>query len=184
VDAEVVRFGSEPIDGWRAWRVRYDDGEPGALQSIAHGLTWPARRPMRAHCLYAWAKRRLPWPGLPKSHGSAPSLEHSCGLYATATSRQARFWAASAPSESALDQRIIGRVALWGRVLCHSRGWRAELAYPSEFVLPPVLEGGADLDWLALWLESEFGVPARVGAEEWSSLGPRLRLSGWLRPGR
>ena len=62
MDAEVVRFGSEPIEGWRAWRVRYVECSPSDLQSIAHGLAWPARRPM--------------------------------------------------PSESPLDQRIIGRVAL------------------------------------------------------------------------
>ena len=32
---------------------------------------------------------------------------------------------------------ICGEVCLWGKVIEHERGWRAELAYPKNLFLPP-----------------------------------------------
>jgi hypothetical protein len=177
----VIRFGSEPILGWRAWRVRYLDGLPEALESIAQPLGWPGRKPMRAHCLYAWRKRRLWNHHAVSGHGTTPALEHTCGIYATRTPEQARSWSGHFGRDGQ-DQRVIGRVALWGRVLVHSSGWRAELAYPAEFVVPPKLDHGLDPEALAFWLEARYGVPAEIGGHVWERpAGVLGRIAGPLR---
>jgi hypothetical protein len=37
------------------------------------------------------------------------------------------------------DVMVVGEVALWGHVVVHERGWRAEFAYPKRLLLftPP-----------------------------------------------
>ncbi len=160
----ALRFDSEPI---RAWRIRYREGLPESLQSVAQPLRWPSRKPLRAHCLYAWRRRRFWSHHAFDSHGPTPALRHTCGIYATRTPDQARAWS----SHFGLDgrhQRVVGRVALWGRVLAHSGGWRAELAYPAAFEVPPQLEDGLDPEALAFWLEASYGVPVQIGGEAWA----------------
>jgi hypothetical protein len=164
----AVRFGSEPIRAWRAWRIRYRDGLPESLQSVAQPLRWPSRKPMRALPLRLAQATILEPPclRLPRPH---TALRHTCGIYATRTPDQAREWS----SHFGLDgrhQRVVGRVALWGRVLAHSGGWRAELAYPAAFEVPPQLRVGCQYPTqaLAFWLEARYGVPVQIGGEAWA----------------
>jgi hypothetical protein len=54
-----------------------------------------------------------------------------CGIHAVTSREAALEWAGWA--QSALPNPIVlGRVQLWGRVLPHSGGYRAQLAYPYE----------------------------------------------------
>jgi hypothetical protein len=108
----------EPILAWRSWRLRSDPDrglvEP-VLESCVYGDPWAPREAFAATC----AEHR------------APARACGCGIYAVTTRETALEWARWA--QSALPHPIvIGRVQLWGRVLPHSAGYRAELAYPYE----------------------------------------------------
>jgi hypothetical protein len=116
----------EPILAWRSWRLRSDPDrgvvEP-VLESCVYGDPWVPRVAFAATC----AGHR------------APAGVCACGIYALTTRETALEWARWA--QSALPNPIvIGRVQLWGRVLQHSAGYRAELAYPYEL---EVLAGAA-----------------------------------------
>lgn len=116
---------AEPILAWRIWRLRSDSDrgvvEP-LLESCVYGDPWVPCEPFAAACV-----------GHP---GPQPSC--GCGIYAVTTREQALEWARWA--QSALPHPIvIGQAQLWGRVLPHSVGYRAELAYPYEL---EVLAGG------------------------------------------
>jgi hypothetical protein len=97
------RFGDEPIVAWRGWNVR-----SGLLGSLNHGTDWPPWQPFTAIC--------------GKGNHQAPALKCACGIYA-------------AREETMLQQEgylgaAYGLVKLWGRVISHEKGFRAEHAYP------------------------------------------------------
>lgn len=115
----------EPVLGWRAWRLeRRVEGL--RLLSLTRNDAWPAHEAMEAGCDVA-------------SHAIAPDLACSCGLYA------ARELAVLARSGiGAHNAGVIGRVAMWGRVIEHESGLRSEKAYPSRLRLvcaPCLVEG-------------------------------------------
>jgi hypothetical protein len=112
----VIR--TEPILAWRNWRLRIDPDthvvQP-VLESCVYGEPWPERQAFTAYC----PAHQLPDPAC------------ACGIYAVTTREAALEWAGWA--QSALPNPIVlGRVQLWGRVLPHSAGYRAQLAYPYE----------------------------------------------------
>lgn len=109
---------SEPILAWRSWRLRTDP-DTGAvepvLESCVYGDPWPQREAFSSFC---------------PDH-DRPVPECGCGIYAVTTPEAALEWARWAAS--ALPHPIVlGQVQLWGRVLPHSTGYRAEHAYPYE----------------------------------------------------
>lgn len=109
---------NEPIVAWRVWRLRTDVDRKvveAVLESCVYGDAWPAQEAFSAECL---EHRR-------------PTVSCGCGIYAVTTREAALEWARWA--QSALPNPIVlGRVQLWGRVLPHAVGYRAELAYPYE----------------------------------------------------
>jgi hypothetical protein len=60
----------------------------------------------------------------------APQVGCRCGIYAQPT-RTDLDVIHSSPDVLA----IIGQVALWGRVVAHERGWRAQYAYPYSLIV-------------------------------------------------
>ena len=109
---------TEPILSWRSWRLRIDPEthvvQP-VLESCVYGEPWPERQAFASYC---------------PAH-ALPEPDCGCGIYAVTTRRAALEWARWA--QSALPNPIVlGRVQLWGRVLPHSAGYRAQLAYPYE----------------------------------------------------
>lgn len=111
--AELV---AEPVIGWRAWRL-----QPTIDGYVLRSLTqdedpWPRRSPFHAHCL-----RHV-------NHGPAPGVSCVCGIYAWKEPSQLRGAARARPS-------VVGTVALWGRVIEHDGGYRAEHAYPQRLRL-------------------------------------------------
>jgi hypothetical protein len=111
---------TEPIRAWRVWRLRGSgpfDAEP-VLESCIYGDVWPARQAFSAAC---------------RDH-ALPVADCGCGIYAVTT--RAAALALAHWARSALPNPIVyGQVHLWGRVLLHSAGYRAELAYPYELAL-------------------------------------------------
>ena len=103
----------EEVEGWRAWSVVERDGG-FVLSSLTRAETWEPGRPFVATCS--------------RKHHDAPGARCSCGVYAAAD-----------PDELARLGRIagaaIGQVSLWGRLVEHSRGYRAAAAYPTRIRL-------------------------------------------------
>ena len=105
---------AEAIESWRAWTLTgARDGSEVRLQPIAgDGKPWPERRPARAACR--------------RHHGPVPDAGCTCGLYAVHEPDALR---------RTRDPAVIGTVALWGRVVEHAHGYRAEYAYPQRLRL-------------------------------------------------
>jgi hypothetical protein len=109
----------EPIIGWRAWAL-IGSGESGPrLSSIAYPCMWLPREALEAECLRV--SRCIPMPG----------GECDCGIHALTT------------LDGVLDAVprpwwppvVLGRVALWGRVVPGTKGWRAQFAYPTSLMV-------------------------------------------------
>jgi hypothetical protein len=75
---------------------------------------------------------RIEWPvsgltALPCRDGPAPGFGCSCGVYATSDLRDPGAAWRSGPH---YERHVIGAVALWGRVVEHETGYRAQHARP------------------------------------------------------
>jgi hypothetical protein len=103
---------AEPVEGWRAWRLALDR-RGASLVPIGRGRPWPKLEAAAAEC---WRRR----------HHHAPETTCSCGLYAASDAELLR---------GARSPGVVGRIALWGRVVQHSLGWRGEFAYPQRLTL-------------------------------------------------
>ena len=113
-----------PVVGYRVWQW-----DATGLRSL-NGEKWLALQPLSAVCRADVCGSIA---GLSKStHNPAelPSFGCTCGVYAARTTDH-------------LHQcgykkfGIHGEVHLWGRVVEHERGWRAQFAYPRTFVVAP-----------------------------------------------
>jgi hypothetical protein len=77
---------------------------------------WPAGVPMKACC-----------------GSGAGVLRH--GIHAFASRGQAEEYFAE-QSRGKTTPHVFGKVALWGRVVVHERGYRAQFAYPRTLLVP------------------------------------------------
>jgi hypothetical protein len=125
-----------PIVGYRVWQW---DGSK--LKSL-NGESWYPRRPLTARC-------RL------NCH-QPPHPNCSCGIYAHKLDFASRMpnlpWMPTLPRMGALRRmpvfrmlatpkmrfpdHVAGEVYLWGTVVEHALGWRAQVAYPKSLVVP------------------------------------------------
>lgn len=100
-----------PIVAHRLWRVAsLPDGR--RLSALHHGQVLEPGLPMRAVCTRPRADMR---------YCPAPARDCVCGIYAMKD-----------PTKLDAPTGLIvqGRVALWGRVIEHAEGYRAQYAYP------------------------------------------------------
>src|SRR5439155_960950 len=138
------------LEGWRVWRVGVTE-----LHSLGQEYVWPARRLARAECAHqarlgglllgivdgidlvmtsagcesttaktAVIFSRSALKAAIAEHGPAPGQSCLCGLYARST---------PPPWEDLPGHQrgfVVGRVALWGKVIRGATGMRAEYAYP------------------------------------------------------
>jgi hypothetical protein len=115
----LVASGSEtltdPIVGWRTWTLAgsRDGSDIRLLPLFGDRRPWPIRTPARATCSRRGRHR-------------IPAFGCSCGLYATHGLDALRH---------SRDPAVLGTVAMWGRIVEHSAGFRAELAYPQRLRL-------------------------------------------------
>lgn len=105
----------EPIYGWRAWTAKPD----GTLYATNQETTWLPGHPTVAYCR---VHADLFTEGLDPH--SAPDQHCSCGLYAGKHVSQIMY-AAGKPF-------VWGEVALWGKVILCSSGYRAQFGYPAR----------------------------------------------------
>ena len=116
---------AEYAEGWRVWCVQ-ETGAGLRLASVIHEADWPRRTDLIAACDLV--------------EHIAPDVECTCGIHAA--DEPALLWTyLHGRDEPATVARVLGRVALWGRVVEHEHGWRAERAFPLSFVTgDPVLQ--------------------------------------------
>lgn len=182
-------LGDEPLLGHRIWRVeRHADSF--RLGSIAKPTTWQPREEFHAGCwrdisfincgisnAHALDDHRAPWPD-----GNC-----QCGIWAFRDDYWPThaLWAYGAQLFPSTVAWAIGSVHLWGRVVEHPRGWRAEFAYPvglqlldpvrvwrNAAELPALLQqfdaGGSpafELERVARELAADYLIPVTVAAQ-------------------
>jgi hypothetical protein len=113
--------GVDPLIGWRMWSLVPASGHSvescvWTLRSPFMRTSWRPDVPMLATC------RVCP---------ESPNRGCSCGVYAYLTSP----FMEDAPlclgaRGAVLSPCVIGQVAGWGRVVQHTKGWRAAKVYP------------------------------------------------------
>ncbi|HET7236047.1 MAG TPA: hypothetical protein VFK59_06410 [Actinomycetota bacterium] len=105
----------EPIHAWRTWTLAGSrDGAQVRLLPIAgDGRPWPAMSPASASCTRHRSHR-------------VPELDCTCGLHAMREPD---------PLRRTRGPAVLGTVALWGHVVEHVHGFRAEFGYPQRLRL-------------------------------------------------
>jgi len=114
------------VEGWRAWNV---DREPPAfgttpkLYSATYGYYWTPRVRARAECNRG-------------GDDHVPGEQCSCGFYAAKTLPHLRSMGYSSYHEEGPQVTIVGQLAMWGKVIEGTQGWRSEYAYPVKLFVP------------------------------------------------
>jgi hypothetical protein len=128
---------TEPVLAWRTWALSgRRDGTDLLLRPVAgRSRPWRPREPAEAACKHA------------RLH-AAPNVDCSCGLHGTRAIDVLR-WARS--------PAVLGRVALWGRVIEHDLGFRAQYGYPQVL-----------------------GLVCRFCFWQWGPLGSHPTVVGWF----
>lgn len=113
MDTSFIPDRLECTLAWRAWAVTPE----GVLTSLAWNTAWPAEEALVATCN--------------ANKHSAPAEECGCGIYATRDEASLKkairghwWW----PKRGV----VIGQVYLWGTIIEHDWGFRAQRAYPRE----------------------------------------------------
>ena len=107
-----------PVIGYRVWRWK----ETG-LQSL-NGEPWLPGQHLEARCRVAPAARHMA-----EAANEVPHRKCTCGIYAAKNSEHLR-------QRGYADGGVCGEVYLWGTVVEHRLGWRAQFAYPKNLLLP------------------------------------------------
>lgn len=85
------------------------------------------------------------WPVIKVRH-SAPSKGCSCGIYAHSTEDRVKEYVAN-------DNWAWGEVSLWGQVIQHTQGYRAQFAYPKALTTKYIVD--------AIRLEAAYGIAVK-----------------------
>jgi hypothetical protein len=128
-----------PIIAYRMWMLN----TCGRLFSL-NGAFWDPGKPLTARCR----------PLVYQKH-EVPDQNCSCGVYALKKPPPGLpSLAPAVPNfgEEYFAGLVVGEVYLWGRVVEHSGGWRAEFAYPKSIYLRPEMlrDRWAKFFWPAL----------------------------------
>ena len=106
-----------PVVGYRVWQ--WDDA---GIRSL-NGERWHPGKPLAAGCKAASRHAELV-----RGTHDTPQAGCTCGVYATKSFDHLH--------RTGYDLRgICGAVWLWGTVVEHKFGWRAQFAYPKSFCL-------------------------------------------------
>jgi hypothetical protein len=107
-----------PVVAHRVWRWK----ETG-LQSL-NGEPWLPGQHLKARCRVAPAARHMA-----EAASEVPHRKCTCGIYAAKNLEHLRQLGYASYS-------VCGEVYLWGTVVEHTLGWRAQFAYPKDLILP------------------------------------------------
>lgn len=113
-----------PVVGYRVWRWN-----AAGLNSVC-GTLWPPGQPLEAVCKISSCKTLGGRAAESSACHPAPQRDCMCGVYAAKTIHHL----CSAGYDG---YGIHGEVYLWGKVVEHQLGWRAQFAYPRTLFIPP-----------------------------------------------
>ncbi|MGH7224949.1 MAG: hypothetical protein ACRELF_17130 [Gemmataceae bacterium] len=122
----------EPFTAYRAWNWT----EEGVVS--LNGEPWTPKQAFEAKCLYADRQRSLKAAAVKTPEAQefwdrhqhhVPDPTCTCGMYAGISMRHMI-------DIGYIGRGIHGEVSLWGRLMRHTLGWRAQYAYPRYFVVP------------------------------------------------
>jgi hypothetical protein len=113
-----------PIVGHRVWQW-----DAAGLKSLC-GEPWPPGKPLAAGCRHASSGRSAGRAEAMDDAHEAPQAGCTCGVYAAKSLAHLR-------TAGYTQYGIHGEVFLWGTVVEHETGWRAQFAYPKNFFLSP-----------------------------------------------
>jgi hypothetical protein len=124
-----VRHSTDVVIGWRVWGLstrepahsRAGTAQPLILVSTFMNSVWQPGKVMTACC-------------------GANILRH--GIHAFTTSADAIAYMGEGRKPI---RHVFGEVSLWGRIVIHERGYRAERAYPRRILVPSVYRGSRDI---------------------------------------
>jgi hypothetical protein len=119
------------------------------LRSPLYDEDWPPGAALAATCLGAGGHEVV-------------RSDCGCGIHAASSAATAASYLVGRDAPSVIH-RVLGRVALWGRVTEAERGWRGELGYPTELLVPTLRADRTPVDAgrLALLLAG-YRVPVRA----------------------
>lgn len=136
-----VRSSDDPVIAWRYWQVTTGTV---VLSSVTQKQwTWKPGQAFRAVC--AWTGHTAPADGC------------DCGVHGSKDLKSLRDHGLCLAPGTPL---VMGRVALWGKVVPDTRSWRAEYAYPAELLV--VRESVAE-DALSSLIDGLAGYGVQVG---------------------
>jgi hypothetical protein len=136
----------EPIVGWRQWNFMY----PHFLANLRQDTIYVPREKTEARCEQE-----------DHSEQQAPHLTCTCGIYAYKEKPRLlgdiriTYGRPLAPPVSGL-RLVYGEINLWGKVIEHEDGYRAQFGYPKRLWCTPAIEP------LAGWIGYVYGVPCEV----------------------
>ena len=125
-----------PVVGWRAWVVT-ETAAGLRLGSVLYDEVWTPRTTARAAC-----RRREDFFAEPLPVHPTPGLECGCGFHAARDPADALSYLRGRDEPTTVC-RILGEVAIWGRVVETEAGWRAAAAYPFRLYVPDEAIGEA-----------------------------------------
>jgi hypothetical protein len=118
-----------PVVGWRAWVVT-ETAAGLRLGSVLYDEVWAPGTTALAAC-----RRRDDLFAEPLPEHGTPGLECGCGFHAARDAADALSYLRGR-DEPATVCRILGEVAIWGRLVETEAGWRAAAAYPFRLYAP------------------------------------------------
>jgi hypothetical protein len=136
----------EPIVGWRQWNFMY----PHFLANLRKDTIYVPREKIEARCEQEDHSEQL-----------APHLTCTCGIYAYKEKPRLlgeiriTYGRPMAPPVSGV-RLVYGEINLWGKVIEHEDGYRAQFGYPKRLWCTPAIEP------LAGWIGYVYGVPCEV----------------------
>lgn len=130
--AKVPDTYIEPFVGYRAWNWTED----GKLTSL-NKEPWTPKVAFQANCHFVDDHRSMVAAATTLSakkfweeHAhQVPDPDCTCGMYAGINMQHMI-------DIGYIERGIHGEVSLWGRLMRHTLGWRAQFAYPKYFVVP------------------------------------------------
>ena len=136
----------EAIVGWRQWNFMY----PHFLANLRKDTIYVPREKIEARCDQE-----------DHSEQEAPHLTCTCGIYAYKEKPRLlgeiriTYGRPLAPPVSGL-RLVYGEINLWGKIIEHEDGYRAQFGYPKRLWCTPAIEP------LAGWIGYVYGVPCEV----------------------
>lgn len=152
--------------GWRAWYI-HDRPEGARLQSLYYtgaieDAVWEPGAVEVAHCcvreghLSPASVEAATWPGAMPFEMQVPVESCTCGFYAAASKEQLLDLGYPRYDQDGGAAKCIGQVAMAGKVIPGTQGWRAQKMWPHKLYLPYEFWG------FKKGLESAYQVPVEL----------------------